>query len=96
MSDTQLGAAVLPCPVAPKPVHWLELELIGEDGKPIPFAQYRVRLPDGALVEGYLNSNGFSRLDGLTIPGSCAVCFPEFDLDAWSYLDSTPIPAGAP
>jgi len=69
-------------PFVPPPeeeTHFLELELLSEDDppEPIAFAKYVVELPNGSVVEGYLNAEGKARLDGIP-PGECKVTFPEY------------------
>jgi hypothetical protein len=61
---------------------WLELELKDQDGKPLPFEDYVVELPDGSIREGRLDDKGKSRLRGLD-PGSCKVTFPRLAPDDW-------------
>jgi hypothetical protein len=82
------GDPVAQCPAARKSIYWLEIELVGEDSKPIPSARYQVRLPDGKVVDGYLDREGFARLDGLTAAGQCQVRFPELDAEAWDFLET--------
>ena len=82
------GEPVAPCPLAAAPIHWVEIELVGEDEKPIPGARYQVRLPDGAVVDGYLDRSGYARLDGLTAAGQCHVRFPELDAEAWDLVET--------
>ncbi len=62
---------------------WIEIELLGEDGKGIASEKYRVELPDGSVREGALDSRGFARVDGID-PGTCSVTFPALDKDAWA------------
>ena len=91
-----LGSVIQPCPLK-QPRHWIEIELVGEDDKPIPFLEYRVKLPDSRVVTGYLDREGFARLDGLTQAGTCQVCFPELDQDAWAFVETFGAPkAGNP
>lgn len=61
---------------------WVEIELIGMDGNPIPNELYRIALPDGTSVEGRLNERGRARVAGID-PGTCTVTFPELDMEAW-------------
>lgn len=61
---------------------WIEIELVGEDKKPIPGERYRITLPDGSVAEGTLDEKGFARVEGFE-PGSCMVTFPDLDQDAW-------------
>jgi len=62
---------------------WIEIDLVDEENNPVPGERYRITLPDGETVaEGTLDENGFARVDGIE-PGTCRVCFPEIDRDAW-------------
>lgn len=61
---------------------WIEIQLIGEDGQPIPGEKYRIDLPDGSVREGSLDSKGQARVDGID-PGNCVVTFPALDEEAW-------------
>ncbi|PZR73832.1 MAG: type VI secretion system tip protein VgrG [Chthoniobacterales bacterium] len=62
--------------------HWIEIELVGEDGKPIPGETYLITLPDGKTQDGTLDDKGLARVDGID-PGTCKVTFPNLDKDAW-------------
>lgn len=80
-------AVVEPCPEDPAtPRYWLEIELLGEDDKGIPYEAYVVHLPDGQEVAGYLDEAGLARLDGIAVEGNCQVSFPDRDQDAWVAL----------
>jgi hypothetical protein len=35
-------------------VHWIEIVLVDEEGRPVPDEPYALRLPDGAHVPGAL------------------------------------------
>lgn len=67
---------------------WIEIELVGEDDKPVPGARYRVTLPDGAVDEGTLDHNGWARIEGFA-DGACQVTFPDLDQEAWEFLSSS-------
>jgi type VI secretion system secreted protein VgrG len=63
--------------------HWIEIELVDKEGKPVPGEKYRVTLPDGStLAEGTLDEKGFARVDNID-PGNCKVTFPNLDKDSW-------------
>jgi type VI secretion system secreted protein VgrG len=63
--------------------HWIEIELVDEDGNPVPGEPYRITLPDGSTVaDGTLNEKGWARVDHID-PGTCQVTFPNLDKDAW-------------
>ena len=63
--------------------NWIEIELVDDNGKPVPGEKYRVTLPDGTTMdEGALDEKGRARIDGID-PGNCKVTFPNLDKDAW-------------
>lgn len=68
--------------------HWIEIELVGEDDKPIPNEKYKVTLPDGSIREGKLDQNGWARIEG-DPAGACSVTFPELDKDAMELIGKT-------
>jgi hypothetical protein len=70
-------------PLAWDTIHWIEIQLIGEDGKPIPSERYRIQLPNGRIEEGQLDGNGMARVDNINPAGACKVSFPELDSEAW-------------
>ena len=68
---------------APKaPLTWIEIQLIGEDDRPIPGEVYRIELPDGSVRQGTLDAKGLARVDRIE-PGTCVVTFPRLDEEAW-------------
>lgn len=70
-----------------KHLHWIEIELVGEDGQPIPDEKYQVFLPDGSLKEGNLDRAGWARIECDPM-GSCEVVFPELDKTAWAPVNT--------
>jgi hypothetical protein len=63
----------------PPPVEektWIEIELLGLDGKPIPHEKYKITLPDGSTRSGDLDGDGAAR-EGDVDPGMCQVTFPD-------------------
>jgi type VI secretion system secreted protein VgrG len=63
--------------------HWIEIELLDEDGNPVPGEPYKITLPDGTTVaDGTLDDKGFARVDNID-PGTCKVTFPNLDKEAW-------------
>jgi len=65
----------------PKPT-WIEIELVDEDGAPVPGEKYEITLPDGSVKTGTLDAVGIARVERID-PGSCKVTFPNLDKDAW-------------
>jgi len=62
---------------------WIEIELVDEEGNPVPGEPYKITLPDGrTIASGTLDDKGFARVDGID-PGTCKVTFPRLDKDAW-------------
>ena len=66
--------------------HWIEIELVGEDNKPIPNEKYKVTLPDGSVNEGELDQNGWARIEGEP-EGICEVTFPNLDKEALEFIE---------
>ena len=62
---------------------WIDIELVGEDGQPIPNVRFEVWKPDGTLLgRGRLDDagcGGFEKIDD----GTYQVCFPDLDEEAW-------------
>jgi type VI secretion system secreted protein VgrG len=61
---------------------WVEIELVDEQGNPVPGERYEIKTPDGRLAKGTLDGKGFARVSGID-PGNCEITFPELDKDAW-------------
>lgn len=61
---------------------WVEIKLEDQAGLPVPGERYQIKLPDGSLVDGTLDGNGFARVNGID-PGACEVTFPNLDREAW-------------
>jgi hypothetical protein len=84
-----VGAPIQPCAATtPPPKYWVEIEMVGEDDKPIPFTQFKLTPPSGNNIKGYLDQNGWARVDGLTGGGACQISFPDLDKDAWDFVES--------
>ena len=63
--------------------HFIEINMVDADGKPVPGEAYKVTLPDGTTVaDGTLDEKGHARVDNID-PGNCKVTFPNVDQDAW-------------
>ena len=63
--------------VDPKKADRIGIQLTSS-GQPVPGAAWEVTLPNGRVLEGRLDANGKTRLEGLD-PGQCKVKFPELD-----------------
>jgi hypothetical protein len=66
-SSARIGSCIRECPGPPTdpPTHWIEIILLGEDDRPIPFEEYLVILPSGTVVRGYLDGNGEAKIQGM-------------------------------
>jgi hypothetical protein len=71
-----------PAEVEKKTKTWIAIALVNDDGEPVPDMPYRLKLPDGAIREGRLDSRGRARVDGID-PGMCEVTFQELDGREW-------------
>jgi hypothetical protein len=61
---------------------WVDIMLRDEHGVPIPNARYRLKLPDGTVIEGQLDAEGRARVHGVE-PGSAQVSFPDHKANDW-------------
>lgn len=74
-------AVVQPCPCdAP---HFIEFELVDQDGRPVPGEPFRIRLPDQSLRTGTTNREGKVRFEGITDGQPATVCYTGFDTKEW-------------
>jgi hypothetical protein len=71
-----------PSQAPPTNTSWIEVELVDEEGQPVPGERYQITLPDGRVATGSLNDKGLARVERIP-PGSCSICFPKLDKDAW-------------
>ena len=63
--------------------HWIEIELVDEDGAPVPGEEYEIKMPDGeTMASGTLDEKGKARIEGLD-PGECEITFPKRDKEEW-------------
>jgi hypothetical protein len=61
---------------------WIEIEMVGEDGEPLPGVRYEITLPDDTVASGSLDEQGLARIEGIE-PGTCRISFPDLDEAAW-------------
>jgi hypothetical protein len=64
--------------------HSVMIELLDVEGNPVPGEPYRIKLPDGTVVNGKLDAQGKAHITGIEQPGSCQVCFYERDAAIWA------------
>lgn len=65
-----------------KEKHWIEIELVDENGEAVAGEEYLIVTPNNASHSGVTDPAGYARLDGID-PGSCRVSFPRLDKDTW-------------
>jgi len=70
---------VQPCPKAKT---WIELHLVDRDNNPIPSKPYKIKLPDGSVLDGTLDAQGKARHEGIA-PGTASICFVDLDGREW-------------
>src|SRR5262252_6022420 len=61
----------------PEPTDWVEIVVQQEDGEPY-MGPYRLELPGGRVISGWLNAGGRVRLNDIT-SGTCKVTFPQLE-----------------
>lgn len=61
---------------------WAEIELVDQDGDPVPNVRYLLELADGTRRPGTLDVNGRAHIKDLD-PGTYKVSFPDFDGTEW-------------
>jgi len=65
---------------------WIEIELVGEDGSPIPGEAYEITHTDGSVLSrGQLDENGKARVTNIETD-NYLVSFTDLDKDAWETL----------
>jgi hypothetical protein len=64
--------------------HSVMIELLDVEGNPVPGEPYRIKLPNGKVVNGKLDENGKAHVTGIEQAGTCQVCFYERDAAIWA------------
>jgi hypothetical protein len=62
--------------------HFIEIELVDDEGKPVANERWFVELPDGSTKSGSTDANGYARIDGVD-PGTAKISFPDMDKTAY-------------
>ena len=63
-------------------VHWIEIQVVSDDGVGIPDQDYLIVAPDKTQHTGRTNMLGAARVDNIPA-GTCLVSFPKLDKRAW-------------
>ena len=61
--------------------HWIGIELKDEEGNPVPHEEFRVKLPDGKIIPGWLDDEGKAKVEGIPKGGQVEVSFPRIHKD---------------
>jgi hypothetical protein len=69
--------------LSPTKTSWISIELLDDDGKPVPGEAYQITVPDGTVVQGSLDDKGRAKVSGFD-PGTCKISFPNLDKDVWA------------
>ncbi|MCP4245801.1 MAG: type VI secretion system tip protein VgrG, partial [bacterium] len=72
-----------PTEIEEQETSWVEVELLDDQGRPVPYERYRVVTPEGKIKEGSLNKDGVAHV-ALSKPGDCEITFPNIDKEGWS------------
>jgi hypothetical protein len=62
--------------------HWIEIQVVDEDGDGIPSVDYLILTPDNQQHSGVTGQDGIARLEDI-LPGQCQISFPKLDKDDW-------------
>src|SRR5207245_932048 len=82
VGEGEPAPAPTPRPAKSPQATWIQVQLLDENGKPVPNAKYQVELSDGSTRSGTLNQQGSVRFEDID-PGDCQVSFPEIDANEW-------------
>lgn len=75
--ETAVPLRLLAAPqTASEALTWIEIVLVDSAEQPVPHEPYEVELPDGRVITGQLDADGFARVDGVRA-GQCVVRFPD-------------------
>jgi len=58
------------------PRSWIEIELVDDEGNPVPDEPYTIVTGDGTSRSGTLDARGRAREEGID-PGACKITFPR-------------------
>jgi hypothetical protein len=62
--------------------HWIEIQLLDDDGHGISGIDYLIVTPDDQKHSGVTGADGVARLENIP-PGQCKVSFPRLDREIW-------------
>ncbi|MCC6877028.1 MAG: hypothetical protein IT378_22170 [Sandaracinaceae bacterium] len=62
--------------------HWIQVQIVDDDGNPVPRVPYELELPSSRVMRGTTNDYGVIYVSGID-PGSCKLRLPRHDASAW-------------
>jgi hypothetical protein len=83
LEDEEAAAAEQQTAVQSDEIHWIEIELLDDEGKPVAGELYFVELPDGSSISGRTGADGKARVENVD-PGTAKVTFPDLDKDMYT------------
>lgn len=60
----------------------LEIKLVDEEKTPLANKKYQIRRIDDSVIDGTLDGDGYSLIEGENLDGAI-VSFPDFDISDW-------------
>jgi hypothetical protein len=69
-------------PVEEPEDHWIQIEVVDDEGLPLANVAYELTLPDERRVSGRTNDQGVAYLASIEA-GSCKLRLPELEAEAW-------------
>ena len=64
-------------PIDEQTLHWIEIQLVDDQGCPIADQPCEICLPDGRTIDDRTDEAGLLRIDEISDPGQCQVDFPS-------------------
>lgn len=81
-STTVAGGAGASSAEPTGPLTWVGVEVVDDEGNPVPDTEYRIKLPDGSIQTGRTDAAGRAKIDGVT-QGSVQIALPEIHGEEW-------------
>ena len=91
--NAPVGGPVSTCPLQSSELKRfaLEVEIVGEDGKPLENVAVEVQKDPQQVLSDRTSSAGIARFEHLE-SGSYKICLPELDGEAWELASKTALP----
>ena len=91
--DRPAGTTLVPCPLQqPESKRFaLEVEVVGEDGKPLEGIAVELQKTPAQVLSGRTSLAGLARFEQIEA-GVYKICLPELDAEAWELLSTAALP----